>query len=90
MAMRRILTIYNNPEDEIGDFFDLWEVKSIKREERYNENTNSMEYLIIINRDAIATNFNDSEIVCNDREWRDQEMARIKQILDDDDTIIVL
>ena len=90
MATKKMLQIKTNPNDEVGDMIDLWEFRSIQRSERYNEDKMEMEFLININRNAIATNYNDLEVIFETRELRDAEMIRIKRILEEDDFIIIM
>lgn len=90
MAIKRMLEIKLNPEDEVGDLIDLWEFRSIQRADRYNEDKMDMDYLILINKNAIGTNFNDLEIVFPDKESRDAEIARIKYALEEDEDIIIM
>lgn len=90
MAIKKMLEIKTNPDDEVGDMIDLWEFRSIQRSERYNEDKMEMEYLININRNAIATNYNDLELVFETKQLRDAEMARIKYALEEDDFIVIM
>jgi hypothetical protein len=90
MAIKRMLEIKLSPDDMFGEMFDLWEFRSIQRGERYNEVTNQMEYLILINKNAIATNYNDLEVVYTDKDNRDAEIMRIKEILAEDENIITM
>ena len=90
MAIKRLIEIKVNPNDYCGEMFDLWEFRSIQRGERYNEERNEMDYLILVNKNAIGTNYNDLEIVFNSREERDDEMTRIKTILEEDEDILIL
>lgn len=88
--MKRMLEIKQNPEDEVGDLIDLWEFKSVQRAERYNDEKMEMEFLIIINRNAIQTNYNDLEISFDVKEKRDQEMIRIKSAMEEDENFIIM
>ena len=90
MAIKRMLEIKTDPDDIVGDWIDLWEFRSIQRMERYNDIKMEMEYLILINRNAIQTNFNDLEIVFPDKEKRDAEIMRIKSIMEEDEFIIIM
>lgn len=90
MAIKRMLEIKLSPTDEIGEMFDLWEFRSIQRGERYNELKEEMEYLIHINKNAIATNYNDLDVAFETKEARDSEIMRIKEILAEDEFIVIL
>lgn len=90
MAIKRMIEIKLSPDDMFGDMFDLWEFRSIQRAERYNDNTNEMEYLILVNKNAIGTNYNDLEIIFDSKEARDAEIMRIKEIMAEDENIIIM
>lgn len=90
MAMKRMLAIKLTPDDEIGEMFDLWEFRSIQRGERYSEVKGAMEYMILINKNAIATNYNDLEVVYDNKELRDNEIARLKELMEDDENIVIM
>lgn len=90
MAIKRLLEIKTSPDQEVGEMFDLWEFRSIQRAERYNEDREDMDYLILVNKNAIGTNYNDLEIVFHSRDDRDAEMRRIKSILAEDEDVIIL
>lgn len=89
MAIKRMLEIKLSPDDDIGELFDLWEFRSIQRGERYSEVKGEMEYLILVNKNAIGTNYNDLEIVFDDKESRDAEIIRIKEKLEENEDIII-
>lgn len=90
MAIKRMITIKLSPEDEIGEMFDLWEFRSIQRAQRYSEIKGEMEYLILVNKGAIATNYNDLEIVFDNKELRDMEIMRLKEIMNEDENIVIM
>ena len=90
MAIKRMIAIRLTPDDVIGEMFDLWEFRSIQRGERYSEVKGGMEYLILVNKNAIATNYNDLEVVFDNKELRDNEIARIKELLEDDENVEIM
>lgn len=76
--------------DVEGALYDLWEFRSIERSERYSEEKSEMEYLLIINKNAIATNYNDLEIIFDSIEKREDALKRIKQTFDDSDNVMIM
>jgi len=62
-----------------GNLLDVWEMKSLKKEQRYNPIKEKMDYLIVVNRGAIQTNQNDWEEAFETEELRDE---RYKDILE--------
>lgn len=70
MATKRFLKIN-------GSLLDVWEIKSFKKESRYNPIKECMEYLIVVNRNAIQTNQNDWEEAFETEESRDERLLDI-------------
>lgn len=76
---------------EVKDgMYDLWEFRSIKKSERYNEAKEDIEYLLEINKDALATNYNDLEVVFDSKEERDSKYRAIKNIFDESENVVVI
>jgi hypothetical protein len=90
MAIKRMIEIKLSPDDIFGDMFDLWEFRSIQRAEQYNSVKGEMEYLILVNKNAIGTNYNDLSIIFDNKDSRDAEIMRIKEILNEDEDIIIM
>lgn len=73
-----------------GELFDLWDFRTIQRGERYNDIREEMDYLLLINKNAIATNYNDLEIAFDTVEERETALKAIKTTLDDSDNVLII
>lgn len=73
-----------------GNLYDLWELRSLERNERWNDKKGEMEYLLILNRRGIGTNFAEVEFTFDTQEDREIEYEIIKQKLSEFDTIMIL
>ncbi len=73
-----------------GALYDMWEFRSVERAERYNEKREAIDYLLIVNKNAIATNYNDLEIPFDTEEEREEKLKLIKQKFDESDNIVIL
>lgn len=61
--------------------YDLWEFRSLERGERYNDDREELDYLLLLNRKAVATNFNEIEFVYPTEELRDKDYKLIRDNL---------
>ena len=70
-----------------GNLYDLWEVRSFEKHEEFSETANNgdggMEYLIVMNRVAIATNANEIVFRWATEEERNSVMERIQEAFDE-------
>ena len=73
-----------------GEMFDMWEFRSIQRGERYNDLREEMDYMLLINKNAIATNYNDLEIVFQTQEEREQCLKTIRACFDEEETVVII
>lgn len=76
--------------DVKGELFDMWEFRSVQRSQRYDDVKQDMVYQILINKNAIATNYNDLVLEFDTLEEREDIMTKIKQKFDDSDTVVIL
>lgn len=73
-----------------GNKYDFWEVRSLGKFEEYNEDKESMEYGIIMNRNAIGLNYQDVKFLYDTKEQRDEAMLKIEQSLLDYDVVLIV
>lgn len=73
-----------------GNKYDFWEVRSLEKFEEYNEDKESMEYGIIMNRNAIGLNYQDVKFLYDTKEQRDEAMLKIEQSLLDYDVVLIV
>lgn len=71
-------------------FFDIWELRSIEKTERYGEESEELEYGIILNKTSIGTNYTQIEFYFENEEARDKELSRIEEQLETYEGIIIL
>ena len=70
-----------------GNFYDVWELRALEKLDEYNEDDEEMEYYIIMNREAIQTNYQSVRFKFDTEQERDDYMLRLKEKLNDFDTI---
>jgi len=75
MALKRIFV------DIQGDILDLWEFASAEGEEEYNDARGDFDYLLIINRNAVAKNVKEKIYRFPDKDERDEMLFKIKDKL---------
>lgn len=73
-----------------GGMFDIWDLKSITKRKRYDDKHLRMEYLLMINEGAISKEYRDVEISYTSEEKRDKDYARLKRVIEDDETMRLL
>lgn len=73
-----------------GNLYDFWECRSLECDTRYNDTSNEIEYLLVMNRQAIATNYTAVEFAYPTEELREQEYKRIKEQLDEYEGVIFI
>jgi hypothetical protein len=76
--------------DVDGEMFDLWDFRTIQRGEAYNEIEERMDYLILINKNAIATNYNDLVLKFETLEQRESKLRLIKEKFDEAENVMIL
>lgn len=70
-----------------GNLYDLWELRSLEKYEEYDEDDAEMQYYIIMNREAIQTNYQSVKFKFDSMEERDAYMQQLKIKLDEFDMI---
>jgi hypothetical protein len=73
-----------------GNMYDFWECRSLERDVRYNEETEQLEYLLVMNRQAIATNYTTVEFPYPTEELRETEYKSIKEQMDEYEGVIFI
>lgn len=73
-----------------GNLYDLWEIRSIEKNEEYNDEKEQIVYLIILNRNGLAVNFTEVKFEYDTLEERDADMLRIKSVFDDNEDILII
>jgi len=73
-----------------GGLLDLWNVKSLSTGQEYNEKLSRIDYLIWINKDAMILEFKDVKFSYASEKDRDRDLLRIKQKLDEHETVMIL
>lgn len=73
-----------------GNYYDMWELRSLEKCERYNEDKEDMEYCILMNKTAIGLNFTEVYFVYPTEEERDLALKQLRSKLEDFDTIQVI
>jgi len=70
--------------------FDLFNLKSVQKDEEYNGRFKRMDYIIWINKDATILEYKDIKLKYASEEERDLDLARIKDTIDEHETAMVL
>lgn len=73
-----------------GNLYDMWEVRSIEKCERFNDEKEEMEYCILLNKTAIGLNFAEVYFTYETEEERDAALKALKIKLADYDTILIV
>ena len=73
-----------------GNLYDFWEVRSVEKGIRYNDDDVKEEYLIILNKTSTSTNVNEVVFVYDTEEERDTDLANLKAKLQDHDTVVLV
>lgn len=73
-----------------GNLYDLWEIRSIEKNEEYSDEKEQIVYLIILNRNGLAVNFTEVKFEYDTLEERDADMLRIKAVFDDNEDILII
>lgn len=74
--------------DICGNIYDSWELRSLEKGQRYNEDFGDVEHTIIMNRDAIQTNYTNVVFPFPSEEERDQYLKTLKVRLEEFEAIV--
>lgn len=64
-----------------GQFFDLWHLVSAEKEEEWNSVLLRMEYIIVLNKTVVSSNFRDVRFHYDNKDSRDIDLALIRKTL---------
>lgn len=84
MAIFKILIEIQN------GIYDLWNLKSLFPSQEYNEKFNRIDYIIWMNKDAMILEFKDIKFTYPTEQERDEDLLRIKTVLDEHETAMIL
>jgi len=66
--------------------YDLWDLKSITKESRYNDRHCRMEWILCLNRGSITKEFRDVEISYLSEKKRDLDYTKIKDFIEENES----
>src|SRR5205809_1055546 len=84
MALKRIFVDLQN------DIFDLWMLVSAEADEEYNDTRGDFDYLLIINKTAVARDIKEKIYRYTTKEERDEVLFQIKDKLNTNPNIYFL
>lgn len=83
MGVKKMFKIQNK-------LYDLWEIRSFEVDQEYNEDLEQLQYLILMNRNSISTNFPDVRFTFDTEEERDAEMKKIMDAFDESEDVLII
>jgi hypothetical protein len=60
------------------NIYDVWELRSLEKGQRYNSDFEEVEHTIVMNRDAIQTNYANVVFPFDSEEERDEYLKNLK------------
>lgn len=70
--------------------YDMWEFRSLERGERYNDEREELDYLLLMNRKAVAVNYQEVEFVYPTVEARDADYKKIREQLEFTESVVII